>query len=204
MLKQLRRKHWKPSHAEKFGKYQQEVINERFFIRKATEKDLESLYQIEVSATRLYVRAGFNEAEVTPRSLENLTRLLNETKVFNAENSKGVAMGYVSFRLYGSYFHLEEISVTEAFRNKGIGRALLCFYIESGANHDACKGYSLTVFNKAIWAVNLYKNAGFRPLNQMRDFPCPEVVAQIIEQDRKAGLDISQRTTMIKLIREER
>jgi hypothetical protein len=30
MLKQLRRKHWKPSHAEKFGKYQQEVINERF------------------------------------------------------------------------------------------------------------------------------------------------------------------------------
>jgi ribosomal protein S18 acetylase RimI-like enzyme len=179
-------------------------VKEENHMRRANLNDLQALERIEQSATQLYYENGFAKEDVQPRTVEDLLHLLKETQVYLYEKSS-TPIGYMSFYQTGSYRHLEEFSVHRDAQRQGIGKAMMRIYLqqdlrtverEPGGDFQY---YSLIVFKKAYWAVSAYKKVGFKPI----DLPSPSLPEQnrllnILEAEKRAGLDLDQRQLMVK------
>jgi ribosomal protein S18 acetylase RimI-like enzyme len=88
-----------------------------------------TLVAVDLSATTRYYEAGFAESLVPPRAEPDLRELLDGTRLFVADEGDDI-LGYVSFYATGPYLHLEEIGVRREAQGRGVGTALLDFYVD--------------------------------------------------------------------------
>lgn len=130
-------------------------------IRKARNRDLPALVQMERQGAELYYQIGFSREELGPRTEGDLRFLLTHTTMKVAVDLSDHPLGYISYYPIESYLHLEEHTVHSDVHHQGIGEALLLHYFTAGREMNRCEHYSLFCFTAAEWAYQMYCKHGF-------------------------------------------
>lgn len=130
-------------------------------IRKARQRDLSALVQIERLGTELYYRTGFFRTDLIPRTTGDLRFLLAHSTMMVAADSGDRPVGYISYYPIKPYLHLEEHAVHPDFHREGIGEVLLNHYLAAGREMAGMEHFSLLCFQEAFWAYRLYSKHRF-------------------------------------------
>ena len=129
-----------------------------FIISRALVSDSETIAEIE------------NECFSTPWSRNQVEdEIVRENVIFLTAIINGVVVGYISGQMILDEFYISNIAVTEKFRKRHIGSALIkeLIRILSSAN---CSFVTLEVRESNINARKLYEKHGFEFLGFRRDF----------------------------------
>ncbi|CAI8967847.1 Acetyltransferase PA2271 [Pseudomonas sp. IT-347P] len=136
-----------------------------FDVRRASLADAVALPPIERSAAQLFrldpPLAWLADAEV-PDAAQHL-QAIEQTYVWVAEKSDGQLTGFVRAVDINQQMHIEELSVSQAFQGKGIGRALVAAVIEQ-ARAMRLDSVTLTTFRDLPWNAPFYQRMGFAEL----------------------------------------
>lgn len=118
-------------------------------IRKMTEKDLDSVAEIE--------RATFS----MPWSKESLMDFLNrEDVVFLVAEENGEILGYCGYLKIIDEADILNVAVKEGHRGKKIGSEMIQKLLEEG-NQQGIFRFTLEVRESNLAAIHIYEKAGF-------------------------------------------
>ena len=135
-------------------------------IRPALPADASALPAIERSAAGLFrldpQLAWLADAEV-PDAQQHV-QAIRQARVWVAEDSQGQLSGFLRAVQVGNQLHVEELSVSQHFQGRGIGRKLLLMAIEH-AGGQQLQAVTLTTFRDLPWNAPFYQRLGFTLLS---------------------------------------
>lgn len=144
-----------------FGRYSM-----TFTIRLARPADAATLPAIERSAAELFrldpTLAWLADADVADAALH--FQAIEHANVWVAENSDGQLAGFLRAVEIDDQLHVEELSVSQHFQGRGIGRKLLLGVIEH-ARQRQLEAITLTTFRDLPWNAPFYQRMGFTLLS---------------------------------------
>jgi len=139
-----------------------------FLIRPARPADAATLPAIERSAAELFrldpALAWLADSDV-PDATQHL-QAVEQGHVWIAENTAGQLAGFLRAVEIDNQLHVEELSVSQHFQGRGIGRKLLLDVIEH-ARRQQLEAITLTTFRDLPWNAPFYQRMGFVPLNEV-------------------------------------
>jgi GNAT superfamily N-acetyltransferase len=137
-------------------------LNMTFDVRRASLADAAALPAIERSAAQLFrldpPLAWLADTEVADAAQHLLA--IEQACVWVAEHSDGQLTGFVRAVDIDQQLHIEELSVSQAFQGRGIGRALVAAVIEQ-AHAMQLNSVTLTTFRDLPWNAQFYQRMGF-------------------------------------------
>jgi GNAT superfamily N-acetyltransferase len=142
-------------------------INGKLILRKTTKNDIP---QILAMIKELSVYEKLDQTVTADESIlkENLFGKIKYAEVVFAEydgNLAGQALFFYNFSTFKGKpgIYLEDLYVRPAFRNKGIGKALLNHLIELAKNKN-CGRIEWVVLGWNKTAIDFYKSLGAKPM----------------------------------------
>ncbi len=142
-------------------------INEKLILRETTQNDIP---QILTLIKELSVYEKLDQTVTADESVlkENLFGKVKYAEVVFAEYEgklAGQALFFYNFSTFKGKpgIYLEDLYVRPAFRNKGIGKALLNYLIELAKNKN-CGRIEWVVLNWNKPAIDFYKSIGAKPM----------------------------------------
>ena len=139
-------------------------------VRKATKQDMPAVFKLINELAKFE-----NEPEAVKITINDLERdgfgdrPLFECFVAEANGAiEGMALFYYRYSTWkGKTVHLEDLVVSEAFRAKGLGKALFSKVIQYSKEQD-CKRTEWVVLDWNTNAIESYKNSGATVFDQWR------------------------------------
>lgn len=135
-------------------------------IRAAETADADALPAIERSAAALFrldpSLAWLADAAV-PQATAHLPAI-ERGELWVAQNNDGQLAGFLRAVTVDHQLHIEELSVSQHFQGRGIGRKLLLAAIEQ-ARLWQLRAVTLTTFRDLPWNAPFYQRMGFARLN---------------------------------------
>ena len=167
-------------------------------IRKTKDADALKLPDIEQSAGQI-----FKQIPKLAWMSDGKTMSANQHQVFIeagtswvVEDDSGLLCGFLCAEIIQDALHICELSVTEGYQGKGIGRAL----IEEAVRQAAVLGLSsltLTTFRSVPWNAHFYTRLGFVEL--MSD-DITDQLQYILDDEIDRGLPRGERCAMRYLV----
>ena len=137
-----------------------------FTVRQALAADAIALPAIERSAAALFrldpSLAWLADAAV-PQASAHLPAI-ERGELWVAENNDGQLAGFLRAVTVDQQLHIEELSVSQHFQGRGVGRKLLLAAIEQ-ARLGQLRAVTLTTFRDLPWNAPFYQRMGFALLN---------------------------------------
>ena len=157
-----------------------------FTFRVGTPADIDTLSEIDLDASELFVRAGLdvelpNHHEFAVAERERWLQSLRAGNALLAIDASGRALGFAARAARDGEPYLDQLSVRQSSMRQGIGRALL----------DASEDWARAVGGHALWLTTYRHLPWNRPFYERRGFvvmaeaQCgPEMVAEL-EYERR-------------------
>ncbi|WP_085687169.1 MULTISPECIES: GNAT family N-acetyltransferase [unclassified Pseudomonas] len=137
-----------------------------FTVRAARAADATALPAIEQSAAELFRRdpslSWLADAAV-PQASEH-SPAIERGELWVAENNDGQLAGFLRAVTVDRQLHIEELSVSQHFQGRGVGRKLLLAAIEQ-ARLWQLRAVTLTTFRDLPWNAPFYQRMGFALLS---------------------------------------
>jgi GNAT superfamily N-acetyltransferase len=135
-------------------------------VRPAWPSDGPALRRIERSAGERFRTVGLSDvADDQPASQEVLARYAADGRSWVAIDDAGTPIGYVLVDVVDGNAHVEQVSVDPGHQGVGVGRALL-ERVRAWAAAGAMPAVTLTTFADVAWNAPLYRDLGFRDLDE--------------------------------------
>ena len=139
-------------------------------VRKATKQDMPAVLRLIKELAKFENEP--DAVEITVEDLQNDgfgDRPLFECFVAEANDTiEGMALFYYRYSTWkGKTVHLEDLVVSEAFRGKGLGKALYTKVIQY-SKQQGCKRTEWVVLDWNTNAVEFYKNSGATVFDEWR------------------------------------
>jgi ribosomal protein S18 acetylase RimI-like enzyme len=149
---------------------------------KLAEEHLSAVVAIEDACTAMYHAAGFSPDRVKPRDARAIVALTKQHNVWVVEQDHE-AVAYVAWRDESpGVAYIEELSVHPKHQRKGIGKRLIEI-VRGDASKLGLKVMALRTYASALWAAELYRRAGFVPI----DDDAPETIRRWKEEQSANG-----------------
>ncbi|MEZ4862278.1 MAG: GNAT family N-acetyltransferase [Caldilineaceae bacterium] len=168
-----------------------------YSIRSAHADELPQIQAIEKAAAQRFrntVDAWI--ADDDGMALESLTHWLLHGRIWVAVDAQDKPVGFVVAHEIDSMAYIHELDVAPAHGRQGLGRRL----IETVAVWGRTCGYPallLSTFVDIPWNAPYYQRLGFRRLDEAE---LGVGLQAIREQEAAAGLDLTRRVCMLRLI----
>ncbi|MCG8490400.1 MAG: GNAT family N-acetyltransferase [Sneathiellales bacterium] len=166
-----------------------------YTIRRATEKDVPFLADIEMDAGEILREHGLDavaDMPVAPHGYFEDFQAPNS--IFVAADDRDQPVGFALLMVKDNQAHLKELSVHRDHMKQGLGKKL----IEAVENQSVEQGFqkiTLTTYSDLSFNAPFYERLGFDVFDPDKSWP--EITA--IRQDEKTrGLDIKPRVAMMK------
>ncbi|MHC8354057.1 GNAT family N-acetyltransferase [Pseudomonas sp. LB3P81] len=91
---------------------------------------------------------------------EHYPRAIETEQVWVAQSAEGVLSGFLAAVEVDNQLHIQELSVSQPFQARGVGRKLLLAAV-SYAREQALTGLTLTTFRDLPWNELFYWRMGF-------------------------------------------
>jgi len=165
----------------------------------AGEEHLAAIGPIELAAASLFSEAdlppGIRYRVTDPEVLRDAQR---DSRIWVALTGSSVPVGFALVTLIDDEAHLDEVDVLPSHGRRGIGTEL----VNAVADWARCTGLSsltLITFSHLPWNAPFYERLGFVSL---RAAELSAGLANLIEEEGKAGIDVAKRIGM-RLILDE-
>ena len=171
-----------------------------FSVTLAGKEHLAAIGPIELAAA-----AMFSETDLPPgiryrvTEAELLRGAQKDRRIWVALAGSGVPVGFALATLVDDEAHLDEIDVLPNYGQQGIGTEL----VNAVANWARRMGHSsltLITFKHLPWNAPFYEKLGFV---RLRTADLAYGLTKLIEEEGKAGIDVSKRIGMRLSLREE-
>lgn len=144
--------------------------NSDFSLRIAVPADIPALQQVEFDSGARFITTGListADHRPEPIPLAAYREAVAAGLLIAAFTVDGPAIGYALCRDEAPDLLLEQISVTEAFGQRGVGSALLA-RVEHLARTRGRAGVVLTTFRDLRWNGPFYRHRGYREIPRAR------------------------------------
>lgn len=164
-----------------------------FRVTLANREHLAALAPIELAAATLFSAADLPSSiryRVTESSL--LHEAQKDSRIWVALTGNGVPVGFALVTIVDAAAHLDELDVLPNYGQRGIGTKL----VNTVASWARDKGFStltLITFIHLPWNAPFYERLGFV---RLRPSELATGLASLIEEEGKAGIDITKRVGM--------
>jgi GNAT superfamily N-acetyltransferase len=130
-------------------------------IRGARSSELARLQEIELEAGRAFAEIGMEEiAGDEPLSVAELEAFAVAGRAWVAPDGADLPIAYLLSTVVDGGAHVEQVSVSPAYRGRGIGAALID-HVSAGAARDGRRWVTLTTFRDVPWNAPYYERLGF-------------------------------------------
>jgi GNAT superfamily N-acetyltransferase len=130
-------------------------------IRPARTTELARLQDIERDAGRAFAEIGMQEiAGHEPLSVAELTQFAVAGRAWVAADTDDVPVAYLLTAVVDGVAHVEQVSVSPAYRGRGMGAALID-HVSAGAAREGHRRVTLTTFRDVPWNAPYYERLGF-------------------------------------------
>ncbi len=159
----------------------------------AGEEHLRAIGLIELAAATMFSEADL-PAEIRYRVSEPklLRDAQNDGRIWVALTGKGVPVGFALVTLVDATAHLDELDVLPKYGQRGIGTKLVNTVV-SWARDQGFSALTLITFDHLPWNAPFYEKLGFV---RLRPEELATGLASLIEEEGKAGIDITKRVGM--------
>ncbi|AKJ40748.1 GCN5 family N-acetyltransferase [Pragia fontium] len=151
-------------------------------IRLASIIDLPILADIERAAAELFpddVLPAEQRQHTLPQAV--LQQAQREKRLWVAQDTSGLVVGFVLADSVGDWGWIQEISVHPQAGRQGIGRRLMATAIEWSRQRGCCY-VGLTTFEGMAWNAPFYRRLGFRDFVSQ---PMPAFLRQALADERQ-------------------
>ncbi|MGF6113488.1 GNAT family N-acetyltransferase [Pseudomonas frederiksbergensis] len=163
-------------------------------LRRALLSDAATLPAIERSAAALFRNdpslAWLADSPVT--DAQQHLRAIETADVWVALSADGALAGFLSAEQVDDQLHVQELSVSQHFQGRGIGRKLLLVAIEHTRQREL-RSLTLTTFRDVPWNEGFYRRLGFKTLSLAET--SPRLLA-ILREEVAHGLPGERRCAM--------
>jgi GNAT superfamily N-acetyltransferase len=130
-------------------------------IRAPHPAELELLREIERDAGRAFAEIGMDEiAADEPLSVQELREFRVAGRAWVATDGVDLPVAYLLSAVVDGGAHVEQVSVSPAYRGHGLGAALID-HVSAGAARDGRRWVTLTTFRDVPWNAPYYERLGF-------------------------------------------
>ena len=159
----------------------------------ASKEHLAAIGPIELAAATMFSEADLPvEIRYRVSDAKVLRDAQKDCRIWVALTGSAVPVGFALATLVDDAAHLDEIDVLPNYGQRGIGTEL----VNVVAGWARCKGFSaltLITFKHLPWNAPFYEKLGFV---RLRDAELTGGLARLIEEEGKAGIDVSKRIGM--------
>lgn len=164
-------------------------------IRKAREDDVPKLDAVEQSAAKAFIgsKVGYIESRSVDPAL--LLKLAQAGTLWVAADENDVPVGFAACYPLDGFFYLHEISVSREHQGHRIGRRLMNAIEDYAIDHNY-PYIGLVTFRDIRWNGPFYNSLGYKEI-------APDRYSGLynkFQEGIQAGVDLSLRCTMIKVI----
>lgn len=163
-------------------------------VRRALVTDAPALPVIERCAAQLF-RGDPSLAWLADSPVpdaEHHQRAIETELVWVAQSAEGALAGFLAAREIADQLHIQELSVSQPFQGRGIGRKLLLAAV-SYARGLELAGLTLTTFRDLSWNELFYRGMGFVTLSPAETGPR---LTQVLNDEIAHGLPGERRCAM--------
>ena len=171
-----------------------------FNVTLAGEEHLAAIGPIELAAATMFSEAdlppGIRYRVSEPSFLRDAQK---DSRIWVALTGSRVPVGFALATLVNDEAHLDEVDVLPNYGQQGIGTEL----VNAVANWARSRGHSsltLITFKHLPWNAPFYEKLGFV---RLRTAELSVGLAELIEEEGKAGIDVSKRIGMRLTLRED-
>jgi GNAT superfamily N-acetyltransferase len=168
-----------------------------FYIRKARSTDIPLLEHVERSAAEVFrtVDLGFllDGPTVDPYHLSSMAV---SNHLWVAVNKWDQPIGFLGGETLEGNFHVVEISVSQDFQNRGIGKSLMKAMVEQ-VTQEGYRAITLTTYRDLPWNGPWYAKMGFVEVKAME---MGQTYLGILDHEAQNGLQIERRCVMRKIL----
>ena len=163
-------------------------------LRRALITDAPALPDIERCAAELFrAEPSLSWLADSPvPDAEHHQRAIETEQVWVAQSAEGVLAGFLAAREIDNQLHIQELSVSQPFQGRGIGRKLLLTAV-SYARGQELAGLTLTTFRDMPWNELFYRRMGFATLSPAETGPR---LTQVLNDEVAHGLPGGRRCAM--------
>ncbi|WP_017339038.1 GNAT family N-acetyltransferase [Pseudomonas fluorescens] len=170
------------------------VTDLTIIVRRALVTDAPALPDIERSAARLF-RGDPSLAWLADSPVpdaEHHQQAIKTGPVWVAQSAEGALAGFLSAEEVDNQLHIQELSVSQPFQGRGIGRKLLLAAV-SYARGQELDGLTLTTFRDLPWNELFYRRMGFATLSPAETGPR---LTRVLNDEIAHGLPGGRRCAM--------
>jgi GNAT superfamily N-acetyltransferase len=171
-----------------------------FSVTLAGDEHLAAIGPIELAAATMFSEAdlpsGIRYRVSEPSFLRDAQK---DSRIWVALTGSRVPVGFALATLVNDEAHLDEVDVLPNYGQQGIGTEL----VNAVANWARSSGHSsltLITFRHLPWNAPFYEKLGFV---RLRTAELSVGLAELIEEEGKAGIDVSKRIGMRMTLRED-
>jgi GNAT superfamily N-acetyltransferase len=150
------------------------------------------LQRIELEAVALFPLNTLPSEFFQPTGLEQLAAGVASSTLWVAEAGSAGVVGFLLARTHGISLHIEEMDVSPAFGQRGIGARLLA-HARDIASDRGHRHVTLTTFEHLPWNAPFYMKQGFERVADFAGFPH---LAAALRCERERGLE--HRVALVK------
>ncbi|WP_285415639.1 GNAT family N-acetyltransferase [Pseudomonas sp. efr-133-TYG-5] len=163
-------------------------------VRRAREADAPHLPAIEQSAAQLFrldPQLAWLADSAVPDAAQH-AQAIREATVWVAEVAQQQLAGFLRAVPVDNQLHIEELSVSQHWQGRGIGRKLLLAAIEQ-ARHAQLQAITLTTFRDLPWNAPFYQRLGFSLLTTQQT---DAYLRAVLDNETRHGLPRARRCAM--------
>ncbi len=168
-----------------------------FRVRLAELSDIPCLPEIERTAASLY-QSYVTSLGLTKQILERVTPLdylqmaQRDSRLWIAESSNGMLIGFALVAIRGESAHIDELNVLPEYGRNGVGSAL----VRAVCIWAACArlpSVTVSTFKDIPWNAPFYEHLGFHTIDPKH---LPPVYAALVHSEQRRGLHQAPRVVM--------
>lgn len=148
-----------------------------------------------MAAGELFRAIGMDAiADDPPPTEEDLEAFLQAGTAWVATRVSDKPIAYILVEVFGSWAHIEQVTVHPRYGGHGIGASLIG-HVEAWAQNLGLDNLSLTTFRDVPWNAPYYERLGFRRLPETE---WPRWLPSVVEREKRHGLAAWPRTVMAR------
>lgn len=163
-------------------------------IRLAIVADIPQIIAVERSAAQIYRHTPTLSfiADGDVMSEQQHRAFIAEQSEWVAENVAGEVVGFIAVRSHETDWNIAELSVSEHWQRRGIGKQLMDVVIAQAMHHGIHR-LTLTTFVDVPWNARYYQRLGFNAISSDRLTPA---LKNILAHEAAAGISAENRCAM--------
>ncbi len=167
-----------------------------YTIRRAKERDIPAIAQVELNAGELFKTIGLDDLAGDFANPEFVQSFVQTGGAFVASHSDKGVVGFALAFLLDSAVHLQEMSVDPAHGRRGLGHSLLTTIADWAEQTDISR-ITLSTFADVPWNAPFYQKHGYEIVAPENWTPGLHILR---EHEEHAGLPIDRRCFMERVL----